>query len=212
MRDDHPCFGGDEIADLFGGLVDRADPVVDVEHLSVAQEFTADGGGDLLVGVSADIGEDRVPFLRRGGEDGRHLADAGHAHLQSARDGGRRHGQHVDVGAQRLDVFLVFDTEALFLVDDDQAEILPADAGLQQPVGADDDVDLAVCHTRDDFLRFGGVGESAQALHRDRERRHPLGEGLQVLLGEQGGRHQYRDLLASCTALNAARTAISVLP
>jgi hypothetical protein len=34
----------------------------------------------------------------------------------------------------------------------------------------------------------------------------------QVLGGQQRRRDEHRDLLAACTALNAARTAISVLP
>ena len=36
------------------------------------------------------------------------------------------------------------DAEALLLVDDEQAEVLERDVLGQQPVGADDDVDLAV--------------------------------------------------------------------
>ncbi len=40
---------------------------------------------DLLVVVGADVGQHRVPLLRRGRER-RHLADAGDRHLQGARD------------------------------------------------------------------------------------------------------------------------------
>jgi hypothetical protein len=62
--------------------------------------------------------------------------------LQRARDrrGGQR--QHVHVRAQLLQPFLVADAEALFLVDDQQAEVLEPDALGQQRVGADDDIDL----------------------------------------------------------------------
>ena len=51
--------------------------------------------------------------------------------------------QDVDVGAQGLEGFLVFDAEALLLVDDDQAELLEGDRAGQQRVGADDQVNLA---------------------------------------------------------------------
>jgi hypothetical protein len=122
VRGDDPRLG-DELPEPPGRLLDRRHPVVHVEDLPVAQQLAADRGGDLLVVVAADVGQDRVPVLGRG-EDRRHLADPGEAHLQRARDRGGRHGQHVDVGAQRLDVFLVLDAEALLLVDDDQAEIL----------------------------------------------------------------------------------------
>ena len=60
-------------------------PVVDVEDLALAQQLAADGGDDLPVLVGADVGQHRVPLLRRGG-DRRHLADAGDRHLQRARD------------------------------------------------------------------------------------------------------------------------------
>ena len=91
-----------------------------------------------------------MPFLRRG-EDGRHLANARHRHLQRSRNRRCRHRQHVDVRAQRLDVFLVFDAETLLLVDDHQPEVFPRDAGLQQSVRTDHDVDLALRHLLDDL-------------------------------------------------------------
>ena len=133
---------GHELAQPRGGPVDRLDPVVDVEDLALAQQFAADGGADLLLVVGADEGQDRVPLLRRR-EDRRHLADAGDRHLQRARDRRRGHRQHVDVGAQLLQLLLVLDAEALLLVDDDQAEVLELHLGREQPVGADDDVDGA---------------------------------------------------------------------
>jgi hypothetical protein len=39
------------------------------------------------------------------------------------------------------------------------------------------------------------VGEPGQSLD-DREARHPFGEGLQMLIGQQRGGHQHGDLLA----------------
>ena len=54
----------------------------------------------------------------------------------------------------------------------------------------------AVGQTVDHGAGFGGVGEPGQALDPDREAGHPLGEGLQMLVGQQRGGHQHRDLLA----------------
>ena len=100
------------------------------------------------------------------------------------------------MGAQRLDVLLVLDAEALLLVDDHQAEVLPSHPGLQQPMGADHDVDRALGHTVEHRAGFGALGEPGQALDPDREAGHPLGEGLQMLVGQQRGGNQHRDLLA----------------
>ena len=122
VRDRDPRLGH-QLAQPARRLVDRLDPVVQVEDLAVAQQLAVDGRGHLLVVVRADEGQHRVPLLRRGG-DGGHLPDAGDRHLQRARDRRGRHGQHVDRGAQRLELLLVLDAEALLLVDDDQAEVL----------------------------------------------------------------------------------------
>ena len=110
--------------------LDVLDPVVHVEDLTLAEQLTPDRCRDQLVVIGADVGEDRVPVLRWGG-DGGHLADPGEAHLQGARDRRGGHGEHVDVRAQGGDVLLVLDPETLFLVHDHQAEVLVSHGGLQ---------------------------------------------------------------------------------
>ena len=56
VRDDDAGLR-DEFADFLGCLVDRADTVVNVEDLTVAQKFTPDGRGNLLVRIRADVRE-----------------------------------------------------------------------------------------------------------------------------------------------------------
>ena len=195
VADRHPRLGH-QVADLRRGLVDRLHPVVDDEDLAVAQQLAADRGGHLLVLPRADVGQHRVPLLGRG-EDRRHLADAGQAHLQRARDRGGRHRQDVDRRPHALQVLLVLDAEALLLVDDHQAEVLEPGGRLQQPVGADEDVDLArgrACATISSLSVFDWNRDSTGDGHR--ELREPLGEGLEVLVGQQRRRHQDGDLLA----------------
>ena len=74
----------------------------------------------------------------------RDVADAQQRQVQRPRDRRRRHRQHVDRRPQLLEPLLVLDAEALLLVDDDQAQVLELHVLRQQPVRADDDVDLAV--------------------------------------------------------------------
>ena len=171
------------------------DPVVDVEHLALAEQLAPDRGDDLAVLVGADVRQHGVPLLRRG-RDRRHLADTGDRHLQGARDRGGAHAQDVDRGAEPLHLLLVLDAEPLLLVDDDQAEVLHPDVGVEQPVGADHDVDAALGEAVDDLARLLVGLEPRQALEVDGEAAHPLGEGRVVLGDEQGGGHEHGHLLA----------------
>ena len=186
---------GHELADAPGDPVDRLDAVVHEEDLALAHELAVDGGRDLLVVVGADEGQDRMALLRRR-LDHRHLPDPGDGHLQGARDRGRRHGQDVDVGPQRLEVLLVLDAEALLLVDDDQAEVLEAHSRGEQPVRADDHVDGSGVDALDCRLRVGVAAEPRQRGHLHREGRVALGERRQVLLHQERRRHQHGHLLA----------------
>ena len=63
-------------------------------------------------------------------------------------------------------------------------------------MGADHDVHRTVCQAVEHGAGFSAFGESGQALDPDWEARHPFGEGLQMLVGQQRGGYQHRDLLA----------------
>ena len=194
MRHGDPRLGH-ELGELLGLALDRGDPVVDVEHLALAHELAPDGGGDLLVGVGAHVGEHGVALLRRGGQGGG-LADAGQRHLEGARDGGRGHRQDVHVGPHRLELLLVLHAEALLLVDDHEAEVLELDLLGQQPVGADHHVHGPVLQPGERLLGLLGGLEPGERGQAHREAGEALGERLGVLLGQQRGGHEHGDLLA----------------
>ena len=186
---------GDELGQVRGDGLDVADPVVDVKDLPFAHEFAADRGLDLLVLVLPDVGEHRVALFGRGRQR-RHLPDPGHRHFKGARDRGRRHREDVDVRAHRLERLLVLDAEALLLVDDDQSEVLEADLAAEQSVGADDEVELALGEVGHDLLRLVLRLEAGERADGDGESRIAFGEGLEVLLDEQGRGDEHSDLLA----------------
>ena len=92
---------------------------------------------------------------------------------------------------------LVGDAEALLLVDDEQAEVAKRDVLGEQAVRADDDVDRRRRRgPATTFARLGGGEEAREHLDPDRVGREALGEGLEVLLGEQRRRHEHGGLLA----------------
>ena len=180
---------GDQSAKLRGDALDVLHPVVDVEDLALAQQLAPDRLGDGALVVLSDVGEDRLALRRRRG-DQRQVPDAGQAHLERAGDRARREGQHVDADGQLLDGLLVRDPEALLLVDDEKAEPFETDVARQQAMGPDHDVDGPVGEPVDDLPRLGGGQETGQHLDPDRVGRVPVGEGLEVLLGQQRRRDQ----------------------
>ena len=118
--------------------------------LELAQHGLADGAGRFV----AHEGLDRQALLRRGGND-REIAQAFQRHAERARNRRRRQRQHIDLGAQGFQRFLLPHAETVFLVDDHQAQARELDVIRQQFVGADHDIERAVGHALDrlrDFL------------------------------------------------------------
>ena len=109
-----------------------------------------------------DVGEHRRAIARRRLHQ-RHVAQAGERQVQRARDRRRREREHVGLQLELLEPLLVLHAEAVLLVDDDQSEIRELDVGTQQPVRADDDVDLLLLELGEDrrlLLRRSGSGSA----------------------------------------------------
>ena len=96
-------------------------------------------------------------------------------------------------------MLLVLDPESLFLIEDDEAEILEPHTSGDKAVRADDDVDGAVANAREHLLGLLVSVESREGCETDWEGAEPFREGREVLLHQQGCRHEDRHLL---TVLN----------
>ena len=88
------------------------------------------------------------------------------------------------------------DAEALLLVDDQQAEIAELDVLRQQPVRADEDLDLAGLEILERRLLLGLGAEPADHVDADGKRGEAILQRLQVLEREDRGRREDRHLLA----------------
>ena len=177
---------GDEFADLGGDLVDGFDAIVDEVGLASAFELHLDGGADQFFVELGDDGLDGHAVFRGRLDDG-HVAEADEGHVQGAGDGRGGHGEDVYGGAHLLQALFVAYAEALFLVDDEQAEVLELEVFGEEAVGADEDVDFAVGYFfEDDLLLFGGA-EAGDHLDVDGEVGEAAFEGFVVLEGEDGG-------------------------
>ena len=103
--------------------------------------------------------------------------------MQRPGDGGGCQSKHIHISLQLFDLFLMAHTETLFLIDDQQAQILKLHIRRQYPVGADDDIHLALLQIRHRLFDFSGRSEAAHQIHPDGIILHPLDESSIVLLG-----------------------------
>ena len=128
--------------------------------------------------------------------NGRHIPQTGEGHVQRPGDGGSRQGQHVHLTAHLLEPLLVGHAEALLLVDDQQPQILELHIFLQEFMGADQQVQTAGAGGLQNAFLFLGGGEPGEHLDLHWEIFEPAAGGGIVLLGQNGGGHQDRRLLA----------------
>ena len=192
--------GGDarlrhELADFRGNIIDISHAVVHEEHLSFTHELAANCGSNLAVGSRSHESQHGVAFLRRGGKGGG-LSNTGERHFQGARNWGSTHGEHVHVRAHLLELFLVLHTEALFLVNDDQAQVLEHYAVREDAVRTDHHVHRAGCDFFGNLAGFFRLLEAGKHANLHGEAREALTERLVVLLGEQSRGYEHGDLFA----------------
>ena len=158
-----------EFLQLGGDFPDALDAVVDEVDLAAAFEFLLDGGLDELVVPAGDDGLNRHAIFGRS-LDHAHVAQADQRHVQRARDGRGRHGEHVDLLAHLLDAFFVAHAEALFFVDDEQAEVGELQVFREEAVRADEDVDFAGFGFLQNFFLLLRGAEAADHFDGDGER------------------------------------------
>jgi len=169
---------------------------VQIKHLAAPTDLVADGIDDDLLFVGFDNGLDRVAVGGSGLDDAE-IAGAGERHVERARDRRGAHREHVDGGAHALEGLLVLHAEALLLVDDNEAEFAKFDVGLKETVSADEDIHLAERGGFKDLLLLGFGAEAADHFDGDGVAGHALAEGVEMLLSEDGGRDEQRDLTAT---------------
>ena len=177
------------------GPVDVLHLVVHEVHLSAAADLALDRLAHQRAVPFAHEGLDRQAPLGRRRDDGQ-VTHARQRHVQRARDRGRGQREHVGLRAQRLQSLLVAHAEAVLLVDDREPELLEAHVALHQAVGADHDVHAPRGEIGHHLVALLLRAEARELLDAHRLVGEAIAEVLVVLLREQGGRDQHRDLVA----------------
>ena len=209
---DDEADAGQHRAELLGLRLDRLDPVVDVEDLAAPIELAEDRVADETRGRLGDPRLDRQPVLGRRLDDGQ-VADPGQGQVERPRDRRGRQRQDVDLAAELLEPLLGGHPEPLLLVDHDEAEVLEPDVLAEQPVRADDDVDRPVGQARRWWPPGSPRGRTATAAGPRAGTRRSAGVNVawcwaaRTVVGTRIATWR-----PSWVALNAARSATSVLP
>ena len=167
--------------------------IVQEEYLAAAVEFVVYDAPDLVFVEEDYLGLDGDAVGRGRLDDGQ-VAGAEQAELQGARDRGGREREGVDADLQLAELFLGTHAEFLLFVYHQQAEVPEREARAEEFVCADDDVYLPLGKL---FLYFGGLFgslETADEFDVAGEVPEALGEGVVVLQGEDGCRHQHGHL------------------
>src|ERR1700727_3536458 len=84
----------------------------------------------------------------------------------------------------------------LLFVDDDEAEVLEAHGLAQDRMGADDDVDSALCEALLDLAAFRRANHPGELANVDRQARKALAKVLSALASQERRRGDDRRLLA----------------
>ncbi len=186
---------GQERFELLAPVLDRLDLVVEIVGLApalqLAQHRLAHDSRRKAVHERLD-GE---PALRRGGDDGE-IAQALERHRERARNGRGGEREHVNLGAQLLQLLLLAHAEAVLLVDDHQPQVPELHVLLDQLVRADDDVERAGGESLEGLRHFLRAAEARELGDSHREVGEAIAEILEMLLGEERRRHEDRHLHA----------------
>ena len=207
VRDGDACFGNQR-GELLATVLDRLHLVVQEVDLAAALEFADDGLADEARLLGVHKGLDCQTALGGCRDDGE-VADAFEAHRERARDRRGREREDVDLGAQLPERLLLANAEAVFLVDDDEAEALEGHLvgrSLCVPITMST-VPSAMPSSA--FVVSLPVLKQESSATRTGQGAKSVAEGLGMLLGEQGRRAEHGHLPARReTATKAARSAI----
>src|ERR1700730_7806032 len=185
---------------LGGDLPDAFHAVVHEIDLTFALELLLDGGLDRVLVTTGYHGLNCDSILGWG-LNHTHVAQPDHGHVQRARNRSGRHGEHVHLLTHLFQPLLVSHPEALFFVDDQEAEIGKLHVFREQTVSTDQDVHFAGFDFLENFLLLFRGAEAADHFDRDREGRKTLLERFVMLESEDSCGRQHSNLFVVADGL-----------
>src|SRR5204862_3428198 len=175
--------------------LDGRDAIVQKEYLPLPFQLAINRSANDSFIIGRDNGFYGQTVERRGLNCG-HVFYAYQREVERAWNWRGRERQHIDQLKEFFEFLLVQNSEALFLIDHHQAEILEYNVAGHEPVSANDDVDPAFTQQLQHFLLLGLRAKAAEHFDAHRVIEHALPEHFEMLLSENGGRREHGHLFA----------------
>src|SRR5262249_29495246 len=130
----------------------------------------------------------------RGSLDRGHVLRAHQRKVQGARN--RRGGkcEHIHELEELFEFLFMKNTEPLFLINDDQAEVFEYEVPGNETVGANDDIHTALAQQLQHLLLFGRRTKTAEHFDPHRIIEHALPEYFEMLLSENSSWREHGHL------------------
>ena len=193
MSDAHPAIGN--VAQNQGlQFLQVLDAVVHEEHLSVSAHLEIDGLGDDFLVERMYLRLDGIT-VGRWCLDNRQIPGSHQRELQGTRNGRSGHGQRIHVHLELAELLFHAHPEFLFFVDDQQAQVLELHTLADELMGTYQHLDFSIGQLLQDARCILGRTGTTQVFHLAREFLQSFAERLIMLVGQHGGRHEYRHLL-----------------
>ena len=121
--------------------------------------------------------------------------------MESTGNGRRRQRQDIQSHAPSFQPLFLRNAKPLFLIHDQQAQVLERHIRLQQPVCADQNIHRPFGCFLQRYPLLGRCLKPADHSHRQAEGGKPAGKRLKMLLRQHRGRHQHRNLFTAHDSL-----------
>ena len=177
--------------------------VVDEVYLSVARHLEVDGIGYYLMTIYAQFGLHRIAVGWRSAYD-THVAGTHQRELQGAWYRCSRHGERVDIGLQLAQALLGRHSELLFLVDDEQSEVVPLHGLAYKLVRSDEYINLAFLQIGKHLTSLLGSSGARQIVYTHGHVLQSVAECVVMLECQHRCRHQHSHLLAVGSGLEGS--------
>ena len=164
-------------------------PIIEIKDLSATAQFPVNSFSNEFGVVFHDISLDGTAFLGWFLQN-THITNACQRHMQCSGDRRCCQCENVHIFPQTFQFFLMCHPKTLFLVHNDQTQILELHIFGQDAMGTDDNIGKAFFQSVQTFLLLFGCTETGQQFNFHRIARHTLDKGIVMLLCQNGGRHQ----------------------